>query len=353
MTWNGYICVKYPVVIMSDISINNLEIQYEQNTVIKQLSLHIEQGCFFTLLGPSGCGKTTLLRTLAGFIAPASGEIRFGQQDVTRLPAHKRDIGLVFQDYALFPHHNVADNVGYGLKARGIARDELQVRVDEALEQVALSDYRDRFPAQLSGGQKQRVALARALVIKPRLLLMDEPLSNLDARLRLQMRELICRLQRESGITTVFVTHDQEEALAMSDQIAIMQSGKIEQIGTPKEVYATPANAYVADFIGSANLLPSHVQKTDAHSGNNEASQKQWVVRPEQLILRRSAHPDCQQVLVRSAQYLGHKTSYQVEWAHEGEVHQLQVDSPYPHHQIELNEGDRAYLAFPKRMHRV
>ncbi|ASK19754.1 MULTISPECIES: ABC transporter ATP-binding protein [unclassified Halomonas] len=333
---------------MSDIHINNLSIQYEQTTVIEQLSLHIDQGCFFTLLGPSGCGKTTLLRTLAGFITPAGGEIRFGQQNVTRLPAHKRDIGLVFQDYALFPHHNVADNIGYGLKARGIARGELQARVDEALEQVALSNYRDRFPAQLSGGQKQRVALARALVIKPRLLLMDEPLSNLDARLRLQMRELICRLQSESGITTVFVTHDQEEALAMSDQIAIMQSGKIEQVGTPKEVYATPTNAYVADFIGSANLLPSHVQQTDAH-----ASRKQWVVRPEQLILHRSAHPDCQQVLVRSAQYLGYKTSYRVEWAYEGEVYQLRVDSPYPHHQIELNEGDRAYLAFPKRMHRV
>ncbi len=240
------------------IRIEQLTVSYGTHRVIDGLSLSIEPGSLFTLLGPSGCGKTSLLRTLAGFITVDSGRILFAGEDVTRLPAHQRDIGMVFQDYALFPNRSVFDNVAYGLRARKVAAGAITSRVGAALERVGLSALADRLPAALSGGQRQRVALARALVIQPRVLLMDEPLSNLDAKLRVQVRDTIAQLQREAGITTVFVTHDQEEALALSDQIAVMQHGAIAQVGTPRQIYESPASAYVADFIGAANVLPVH-----------------------------------------------------------------------------------------------
>ena len=241
---------------MSTITIRGLTKRFEQHVVLQDLSLTIADGSFFTLLGPSGCGKTTLLRCIAGFNEPDGGSILFDDDDITRVPAHRRNIGMVFQDYALFPDKTVRDNVAYGLNARKVAADEVIARASEALEQVGLRQYAERFPAQLSGGQRQRVALARALVIKPRVLLMDEPLSNLDAKLRLTMRDVIRDLQRQARITTVFVTHDQEEALALSDQVAVMQSGRIAQMGDPESLYARPESAYVADFVGSANLLP-------------------------------------------------------------------------------------------------
>jgi iron(III) transport system ATP-binding protein len=215
----------------------------------------IKSGEFFTLLGPSGCGKTTLLRTIAGFITLQSGVLRFGEKDVTHLPTHKRNIGMVFQDYALFPDKSVFDNVAYGLRARNISESEIKTRVNEGLEKVGLSAFPTRKPADLSGGQRQRVALIRALVIKPEVLLMDEPLSNLDAKLRHAVRETIVDLQREAGITTVFVTHDQEEALAMSNRIGVMNKGKLEQIGTPYAVYQTPATLFTASFVGAANII--------------------------------------------------------------------------------------------------
>jgi spermidine/putrescine ABC transporter ATP-binding subunit len=223
--------------------------------VVDSVDLSIEPGEFFTLLGPSGCGKTTTLRMVAGFYFPTSGRIRFGTEDVTRRPPNKRDTGMVFQNYALFPHMTVAQNVGYGLKVRKVGRAEARRRVEEALEQVHLAGYGDRRIDQLSGGQQQRVALARALVIRPRTLLLDEPLSNLDAKLREETRAEIRRIQREAGITSLYVTHDQAEAMALSDRIAVMESGRVRQVGTPQEIYYRPATVFVARFIGRSNVL--------------------------------------------------------------------------------------------------
>lgn len=222
---------------------------------VDAIDMNIREGEFFALLGPSGCGKTTTLRMIAGFEQPSSGVIRVGGQDVTNLPAHKRDMGMVFQSYALFPHRTVRENVGFGLRMRGMGKAEIAAKVDRALEMVSLSSLGDRRPGQLSGGQQQRVALARAIVIEPRVLLCDEPLGALDKKLRQQMQFELKELQKSLGVTTVFVTHDQEEALAMSDRIAIMNGGRVEQIGTPSEIYNAPQTRFAADFIGDTNLL--------------------------------------------------------------------------------------------------
>lgn len=324
---------------MSTITIQGLTKQFEQHQVLQNLTLTIPDGSFFTLLGPSGCGKTTLLRCIAGFNEPDSGRILFDQDDITLVPAHQRNIGMVFQDYALFPDKTVHDNVAYGLRARRVALDEVRVRTDEALELVGLTSYGARLPAQLSGGQRQRVALARALVIKPRVLLMDEPLSNLDAKLRLSMRDMIHDLQRQARITTVFVTHDQEEALALSDQVAVMQSGCIAQMGTPESLYALPETAYVADFVGSANLLAvefvgpgkvvllNQTLQVDTTAADARAS-NQLVLRAEALELlswSEQGPPNGLPVTVVGQQYLGARTFLRVALA-DGQV--LQVDAP-------------------------
>ncbi|MBM4330885.1 MAG: ABC transporter ATP-binding protein [Deltaproteobacteria bacterium] len=222
---------------------------------VKDVSLEIKTGEFFTLLGPSGCGKTTLLRSIAGFNQPEAGEIYFGDKRVDKISAHKRGIGMVFQNYAVFPHLTVYDNVAYGLKARKMQTDEIKPRVEKALQMVRLGGLENRLPNQLSGGQLQRVAIARALVIEPQVLLMDEPLSNLDAKLRVEMRGEIRELQRQMKITTIYVTHDQEEALSISDRIAVMNYGVVEQVGRPWEVYSTPVNRFVAGFIGTTNFF--------------------------------------------------------------------------------------------------
>lgn len=222
---------------------------------VDALDLTVAQGEFVTLLGPSGCGKTTTLNMIAGFIAPNAGTIMLQGKSVAALPPFRRDLGLVFQDYALFPHMTVADNVGFGLRMRRVARGEITQRVTEALDLVQLQGLGERMPTQLSGGQRQRVALARALVIRPAMLLLDEPLSNLDLKLREEMRVEISALQRRLGIATVFVTHDQGEALTMSDRIAVMRQGCIEQIGSPAEIYERPINRFVAGFVGSINLV--------------------------------------------------------------------------------------------------
>ena len=222
---------------------------------MNDVSLAVNDGEFFTLLGPSGCGKTTLLRLVAGFAELENGEIRFGQRRIDNLPPHKRDAGMVFQNYAIFPNLKVADNVAYGLRARRIAPSAIAPRVGNALRLVHLADHARHWPHQLSGGQLQRVAIARALVIAPQVLLLDEPLSNLDARLRIEMRSEIRELQKTLGITAIYVTHDQEEALSISDRIAVMRAGGIEQIGAPREIYLRPATAFVAEFMGTTNLL--------------------------------------------------------------------------------------------------
>ncbi len=222
---------------------------------VDAVTLDIAAGEFFSLLGPSGCGKTTSLRMIAGFEHPDSGRVHVGGRDITDLPAHRRDMGMVFQSYALFPHRTVAENVAFGLRMREVPKPEIERRVAAALAQVALTGFETRKPGQLSGGQQQRVALARALVVEPPVLLCDEPLGALDRKLRQQMQFELKELQKRLGVTLVFVTHDQEEALAMSDRIAVMHGGKVEQVGTPTEIYERPRTRFVADFIGEINIL--------------------------------------------------------------------------------------------------
>ena len=234
--------------------------KYGDFTALNGVDLDIKPGEFFTLLGPSGCGKTTLLRMIAGFNTVDGGEIYFDDRLINRVEAHKRDIGMVFQNYAIFPHLTVAENVAYGLKAKKVPKGEIARRVEEALDLVQIGKLKDRKPNELSGGQQQRVALARAFVIEPSVLLMDEPLSNLDAKLRVQMRTVIKKLQRRLGITTIYVTHDQEEALAISDRIAVMKEGNIMQVGSPEEIYKHPENTFVAGFIGVSNFVECEIQ---------------------------------------------------------------------------------------------
>jgi putative spermidine/putrescine transport system ATP-binding protein len=231
---------------------------------LDRLSLGLAEGECIALLGPSGCGKTTALNIIAGFLIPDSGEVRIGGHDMATVPTHKRNAGMVFQSYALFAHLTVFDNVAFGLKMRKVEKVEIAGRVREALALVRLDGMASRFPRQLSGGQQQRVALARALVIRPELLLLDEPLSNLDAKLRQEMRTELMEILRRVRITTIFVTHDQEEALALADRVVIMNHGRIEQIGTPSEVYEEPATSFVATFLGEANILRGTVAATDA-----------------------------------------------------------------------------------------
>jgi putative spermidine/putrescine transport system ATP-binding protein len=264
-------------------------------TAVNAIDLTVAQGEFVTLLGPSGCGKTTTLNMIAGFVTPDGGSIRLQGHAVESLPPFRRDLGLVFQDYALFPHMTVAENVGFGLRMRRVPRGEIAERVAQALDLVQLNGLGERRPLQLSGGQRQRVALARALVIRPAMLLLDEPLSNLDLKLREEMRVEISALQRRLGIATVFVTHDQGEALTMSDRIAVMRDGRIEQIGTPTDIYERPATRFVAGFIGAANLI-------DGQDGV-------VVVRPERLKLSKPGHEPsgarCWPVRIEHVVYLG------------------------------------------------
>ncbi len=318
---------------MTSIAIENITVRYTEKPVIDGLSLHIESGTFFTLLGPSGCGKTTLLRTIAGFAHASAGRIHFGNRDVTHLPAYQRDIGMVFQDYALFPDKTVFDNVAYGLHARKKDAASINRAVGEALERVGLGDLARRQPAALSGGQRQRVALARALVIQPQVLLMDEPLSNLDAKLRVQVRETISHLQAEAGITTVFVTHDQEEALALSHTVGVMNQGRLEQVGTPAQVYAQPRTAYVADFVGGSSLLSvqlaaslSEGESVVVQLGSGSARVRAGcalsqgaallMVRPESVgLLKAGFDSSLLSAQVTRRQYLGERTRYSLKLA--------------------------------------
>jgi spermidine/putrescine ABC transporter ATP-binding subunit len=243
------------VVNAADLLVDRVTKTYGANTVLDDISISVQPGEFMTFLGPSGCGKTTLLRMLGGFAEPDQGRIVIAGKDVTSLPPNRRDCGFVFQSYALFPHMTVAANVGYGLKLRKTPKAELQKRVGEVLEIVGLSEFAGRYPRQMSGGQQQRVAIARAIAIRPSVLLLDEPLSNLDAKLRERIRFELRDLQKQLGITTVFVTHDQDEAMAVSDRIVVMSRGRLEQVGTPTEIYNAPASLFVADFVGINNIL--------------------------------------------------------------------------------------------------
>jgi len=245
------------------LEVRNLAKRFTPHMVIGPLSFRVAAGEFVSLLGPSGCGKTTTLRCIAGFETPTAGSILLNGEPIESQPPNRRNIGLVFQNYALFPHLTIFENVAFGLRLRRVAEAELQQRVGHALELVGLPDLAPRYPRQLSGGQQQRIAIARSVVLEPRILLFDEPLSNLDLKLRLAMRKELRELQRRLGKTTVYVTHDQSEALALSDRIVVMSNGRIEQVGSPREIYEQPANAFVADFIGSSNLLDAVVVRTD------------------------------------------------------------------------------------------
>ncbi|WP_289296336.1 ABC transporter ATP-binding protein [uncultured Reyranella sp.] len=264
---------------------------------VDSVTLDIAAGEFFSLLGPSGCGKTTSLRMIAGFEHPDSGRVHVGGNDITDLPVHRRDMGMVFQSYALFPHRTVAENVAFGLRMREVPKPEIERRVAAALAQVALTGFETRKPGQLSGGQQQRVALARALVVEPPVLLCDEPLGALDRKLRQQMQFELKELQKRLGVTLVFVTHDQEEALAMSDRIAVMNRGKVEQVGTPTEIYERPRTRFVADFIGEINIL--------------EVGSSLTALRPEKIRLVAPAGARLAGT-VETANYLGGSTLLRV-----------------------------------------
>lgn len=305
------------------IKINNAVKKYGENVIIPNLNLTIKEGEFFTLLGPSGCGKTTLLRMIAGFNSIEGGDFYFNDMRINDLDPAKRNIGMVFQNYAIFPNMTVRKNVAFGLKNRKLDRGEVERRTERFLELMKIRDYADRMPDRLSGGQQQRVALARALSIEPDVLLMDEPLSNLDAKLRLEMREVIKEIQNKLHITTVYVTHDQEEAMAISDRIAVMDHGVIQQIGTPKELYLRPANTFVANFVGSSNFIPAKVYRGSNDHGiefpsglrtamtnlspSAEDGQPVLVaVRPEEFILA----DEGMEAIVKDSAFLGMNTHY-------------------------------------------
>ncbi|WP_418442337.1 ABC transporter ATP-binding protein [Candidatus Allofournierella excrementavium] len=309
-----------------DIRVKNAVKRYGENTVIKDLSVEIKEGEFFTLLGPSGCGKTTLLRMIAGFNSIEGGDFFFGERRVNDMDPAKRNIGMVFQNYAIFPNMTVKDNVAFGLKNRKVPKDQCEKETDEFLKLMQIDEYRDRMPERLSGGQQQRVALARALVIKPDVLLMDEPLSNLDAKLRVEMRTAIKEIQNRIGITTVYVTHDQEEAMAVSDRIAVMDGGVIQQIGRPRDLYQRPENLFVATFIGRTNVLDAKLECaggkgtltfTDGHAVQLDnidpeaASQAVKVsVRPEEFVIQRDASAPGVSATVDDSVFLGLNTHY-------------------------------------------
>jgi iron(III) transport system ATP-binding protein len=246
------------------VEIDGVSLAYGSTPVLRDISIVVEPGEFFALLGPSGCGKSTLLRLIAGFNHAQTGRVLIDGADITRIPPWRRDIGMVFQNYALWPHLSVAENVAFGLEERKLARAEIARRCAAALELVGLQDFGARRPNQLSGGQQQRVAVARTIAIEPKVLLLDEPLSNLDAKLRVHMRTELLALHRKLGVTTIFVTHDQEEALSISDRVAILDRGSIQQVGTPMDLYDRPANRFIASFVGTINLLPGTVEHTPA-----------------------------------------------------------------------------------------
>ncbi len=309
-----------------DIRIKNAVKRYGENTVIKDLSVEIKEGEFFTLLGPSGCGKTTLLRMIAGFNSIEGGDFFFGERRVNDMDPAKRNIGMVFQNYAIFPNMTVKDNVAFGLKNRKVPKDQCEKETDEFLKLMQIDEYRDRMPERLSGGQQQRVALARALVIKPDVLLMDEPLSNLDAKLRVEMRTAIKEIQNRIGITTVYVTHDQEEAMAVSDRIAVMDGGVIQQIGRPRDLYQRPENLFVATFIGRTNVLDAKLECaggkgtltfTDGHAVQLDNIDPEAVsqavkvsVRPEEFVIQRDATAPGVSATVDDSVFLGLNTHY-------------------------------------------
>ncbi len=325
-----------------NIKIRDAVKKYGDNTIISDLSLDIKKGEFFTLLGPSGCGKTTLLRMIAGFNSIEGGDFYFGDTRINDMDPAKRNIGMVFQNYAIFPNMTVEKNVAFGLKNRKLPKEEIASKTDQFLKLMKIDEYRDRMPERLSGGQQQRVALARALAITPDVLLMDEPLSNLDAKLRVEMRTVIKQIQNDVGITTVYVTHDQEEAMAVSDRIAVMNAGEIQQIGTPKILYQRPANLFVATFIGHTNVIDAKLKEKDGegwlvlpggYEVKVETLRKEEIydrdvkasIRPEELVVD-ADNKEGVEATIDDAIFLGLNTHYFVHFA-DGETAEIVQES--------------------------
>ena len=317
--------------------------KYGDNVIIPDLSLDIREGEFFTLLGPSGCGKTTLLRMIAGFNSIEGGDFYFGEKRINDLDPAKRNIGMVFQNYAIFPHYTVRKNVEFGLKNKKFPRDKIKSQSEKFMKLMQIDQYADRMPERLSGGQQQRVALARALCIEPDVLLMDEPLSNLDAKLRVEMRTVIKNIQHNVGITTVYVTHDQEEAMAVSDRIAVMNAGVIQHVGTPKSIYQRPANLFVATFIGRSNVIKGKLvvengktyletlsgYRAEIHTVRPEQQKNQDItmsVRPEEFLLDRDSTEGIS-AIVDDCVFLGLNTHYFVHLSSGEEVEIIQESS--------------------------
>jgi iron(III) transport system ATP-binding protein len=322
------------------INIENVVKRFGKDTVINGLSLDIKPGEFFTLLGPSGCGKTTLLRMIIGFNSIEGGQIKVDGKVINDIPTNKRNMGMVFQNYAIFPHMSVKDNIAFGLKNRKVPKEEIEAKVDEILKVVKIDHLKNRMPQKLSGGQQQRIALARAIVIHPEVLLMDEPLSNLDAKLRIEMRNAIKQIQQQVGITTVYVTHDQEEALAVSDRIAVMNGGVIQQIDTPQNIYQRPSNIFVSTFIGLSNIMDGVLESNEngkavvrigdyrfkmdnlkKDCGTN--APVKVSVRPEEFIINRNTDEGIP-VIVKSSVFLGVATHYFVETLEGQEIQVMQ-----------------------------
>jgi iron(III) transport system ATP-binding protein len=312
-----------------DVRIEGVNLSYGPTHVLKDVNLTIRAGEFFAFLGPSGCGKTTLLRLIAGFNISQSGRVLVGGQDISSLPPWKRDVGMVFQSYALWPHLSVAKNVAFGLEERHLARDEIAARIDAALDLVNLKHLKERKPSQLSGGQQQRVALARTIAIRPKVLLLDEPLSNLDARMRVQVRRELRDLQQELKLTTIFVTHDQEEANTVCDRIAVMNDGTVQQVGTPMALYDRPGNLFVASFLGTANILDGTLAKGNSvfeiagggtlpvSAGARIGTGAKLVFRPQNAVVARPTDapgPGLSRLsgVVRHAEFLGASVRYAI-----------------------------------------
>lgn len=335
---------------------------------VSHVSLDIQDGELFTLLGPSGCGKTTILRLVGGFHKPDHGQVYFGEKTVSHLPPYERNIGMVFQNYALWPHMTIVDNVAYGLKLKKISRKEIREKISQTLKLVNLTGLESRYPGQLSGGQQQRVALARALVLNPDVLLLDEPLSNLDAKIRVQVRAEIRKLQKDLGITTIYVTHDQEEALTLSDRIAVIDHGKLQQIGSPRDLYERPENPFVADFIGVNNLIPGEVQEINSTEkwikaqtrvgslycayGDRLKPKDRCIitVRPETAFISQSeaVEKGYNRITgkVSFAYYIGNAIRYDIEMDSDV-LFKVDTQNPWEHQPFSI--GEKVYIRFPIR----
>ncbi len=340
------------------ISIRHAVKRYGSVTVIPDLSINIQEGELFTLLGPSGCGKTTLLRMIAGFNSIEGGEFRFNDKVINDMEPGKRDIGMVFQNYAIFPNLSVRKNVEFGLKYKHMSKEDMRQEVDKFLQLVHVDQYADRMPERLSGGQQQRVALARALILEPGVLLFDEPLSNLDAKLRVSMRTEIRKIQQKVGITAIYVTHDQSEAMSISDKIIIMSKGKVEQIGTPREIYYHPNSRFVADFIGEANFLEAQVLSAEGdkariqvagetlevnnYCGAKAGSKAALVIRPEAASLAEQGYLEATVML---STFMGAYQYYQVAV---GDM-EIQITDYNPVNRRIYQAGETAYLDFDSR----